>query len=438
MGAHSHKIRDIAQLITSGAKCNFQQLGDSHSVLPNSTNWRRAVLRSWDVDWRGQWNAYFASAAPDEGFITFFNAPTKVLGDTMADGVTVHPGGMSSTSIRHTTNLGNFSTGYCRANLASLNHYRNGDWTSGEAITAKLAFLGGADPYTRYRVRYLRGNATVGTVNEYNPNVLPLVAGEFSVGEINFSASSTDSTGLYNGHVEINLDNAAGRDETNTITYLSGVGIFRTGKTDGFHYYAHANGGWNTLDLIPVSEGGDGAELAEQVLRFDACDIWPDVYGINIGTNIATGEWNGTNVGNYTDNVRTIIQLYRDLHTANGKSAPLFLLYNCWQAAAGSNDYPAARGIALREIADESEDVGVMDINQMVLDKHGAYASWQPTYLRDAAHLADAGCLEFGTLVWDELVRAASNPLFGTPVTGIRSGRNPALSSGLRMPGRVR
>ena len=54
----------------------------------------------------------------------------------------------------------------------------------------------------------------------------------------------------------------------------------------------------------------------------------------------------------------------------------------------------------------KSLDAGFIDLQQMILDKHGEFSSWTGTYLADNIHPNTTGALEFAELIWTEIDKA--------------------------------
>ena len=175
-------------------------------------------------------------------------------------------------------------------------------------------------------------------------------------------------------------------------------------------------GGWESFDHTVESSN----DAQNQTFDYDdnALDGTRKTYYLNEPlqkalefheTNVAM-IWIGQNDGNdddYEANIIAMVERIRSNARVVGLN-PKFLFIAPYltinQGTSGGDKFRKQRDILIK--LSGVFDAGFIDLQQMILDKHGEYNTWKTTFLVDNVHPKQAGALEFAELIWTEIEKA--------------------------------
>ena len=400
----TYKLGPIANhLLSSGQRIHLHWLGDSQSAPTASPRWAQGIVKQWTMDWRRRIlfkDGSVSVSVGDEGWQTFANTDSQVaVGATLSDGVTTVPNGFLAGEEYYALDASNFVPFY-RMETRGYGDAIGGNWLVDQPIQFRLAMLkldAGAN-MTQIRPRCRFDGADGGNTQTINLETALSTSSDWQALDINFAASAT-----LTNKAELFIDNG-GVDDASTGAVIGAVSIGVQGKTDGFCLSFDAEGGWQTTDHIPDSDGGERTDLTNAAIaaRFDLYE-WPTVIAIQIGQNSATGEGtSGAGLELYKTNVLKIIDNYLSAYSAAGEDAPYFMLVGNWETSKGNAAWDALTD-KLEEICDERSNTGLLNLFAIVNDTHGTFATWNGTYLADQIHQNAAGAEEFARLAFEAL-----------------------------------
>lgn len=216
-------------------------------------------------------------------------------------------------------------------------------------------------------------------------------------------------------------------------TYLGHAWFDNESVTNGCSFWTCAVGGWQTTDHMPSSVGGnpntdskyDLAQAAEWLAKCVAPDSDVVYFRIQIGqNNVSSGafaEGSGTDLGEYANNIGHILDYWRLICTAAGKT-PYFYLVSTQNTIIGGARMKAMAE-ALRSIALANSDVGFFDLRGAVIDAGFTDGDFIMTSVVSSEiypnriHTNQNGMYEFATLEWGAISTASPG---GGRIRGLR------------------
>lgn len=396
-----HKLGKVARRLKGPRGCRMVMLGDSTSAPGNSPRWSQSIIKGWRLPILGRTCYEHSTGAAAEG-LEIYNAPTlsTAPGGTI-DGVTVPPGW---TAFYQQLAAETGGINIYRPIISSLDNYALRHPLAGSNVEFAVAVLG-----TPNAMQQAGGSYTGAVTHSYSVGTMGLTSGQW-----NRVSRGVSTNTIGTGATLQALWNTPFGEEVILGKYFTVGGCEWTCParlgTPGLIYSSIAIGGYSVYDHLPTALGGPGGSLysdAEREAKFDFWG-WPEVITIMLGFNLEADELiAGVLQAVWKTRYEALIEWHRDLYAANGKPAPLFMLINGWDTD-GAATYREQQGEVLYEIADAVDDVGVLNLMQIMRDEHGDFDAWEATYLSDGVHQSTAGAEEFGKLSWRELEYASS------------------------------
>lgn len=396
-----HKLGKVARRLKGPRGCRMVMLGDSTAAPGNTPRWSQSIIKGWRLPILGRTNYEHSTGAAAEG-LEIFNAPTLSTspGGTI-DGVTVPPGWIAFYQQLAAETGG---VNVYRPIISSLDNYALRHPLAGSNVELTVAMLG-----TPNAMQFAGGSYTGAVTHSYSVGSMGLVSGQW-----NKVSRGVSTNTIGTGATLQALWNTPFGEEVILGKYFTIGGCEWTCParlgTPGLIYSSIALGGYSVYDHLPTALGGPGGSLysdAERAAKFDFWG-WPEVITIMLGFNLEADELiAGVLQAVWKTRYEALIEWHRDLYAANGKPAPLFMLINGWDTD-GAATYREQQGEVLYEIADAVDDVGVLNLMQIMRDEYGDFDAWEATYLSDGVHQSTAGAEEFGKLSWRELEYASS------------------------------
>ena len=225
---------------------------------------------------------------------------------------------------------------------------------------------------------------------------------------------------------------SAGENETGKGHCAVLRGIRDTNKTTGIQIAYAGEGGWNVKSHMdeagytyssPVYTGYYKDAAIQQEIQL----LKHDTYLFAVHTNQAPDGWNGTTLGNFKANYRTMLNRYRTLHNAARVVDPTIqpfvgVMIRCWPCKAtadgawGAGDEPlyAALDTCFRELwAESPTDLVYMDLHAKVRELQPNVDTMRTTYTADGIHPNPAGGVWFGAAQIDLSLQGGAVPSSG-------------------------
>jgi hypothetical protein len=388
----SYNLSEVAERMLHG-DCRALQIGDSTATNLGANRWGGSWIRKLNCDrWVGIRVHAGPTGNPGNGGFPFmgWGAHYPSTGDA-SDGATavLFPGGVHSQGLITPT----FGQQINRSVLSDLTYFRKGDWTLNQTLTARYVYqnLAGSnldavnfqtwvqyDDFSYGLNNVAKTLAGAGAGAQYVEQVFPALTHETDRREAYIVSTATPPNVYY---------------------HSAGMWFYRSGVT-GFSYDWIAEAGWTFTDHLDPSVDADGKYTDDQLdNHFATSPAVPNTIIITVGLN------DGDVV---KSEVEAVIARYRTRMYANGITDPLFLLIAPWTVQ-GDQTNADQRSDVFYEISQEQDDVGFLNLNLLVTEAYGAYASWEETLLSDGTHQSTLGVLAFGELVNEELEDAADD-----------------------------